>query len=255
MALGTSGVEMIDMAAVYSVFANGGTHVEPYIIEEITDRFGNVIYRRPPQVNRRLISEETSFLLTDALRDVLRGEGGTARSASHLIPSRDAAVKTGSTNSYAYMAGYTPEMVSIAYVGYDTPPANPRLGVTGGRISSLWADFTNKALDQMLGQGVGGTFNVPPGIVQKHLCSDTLLLATTSCPHPFPEYFTRGTGPENYCNIHHGGPRTINICTDSWKRATNFCPASTVRRFNYQPGQDIPTEDCDIHTRVRWPTR
>lgn len=253
MALGTSGVNMIDMAAIYSVFANGGVQVEPYIIEEIRDRFGNVIYRRPPQLNRRLITEETSFLITDALRDVLRAEGGTARSASHLIPSRDAAVKTGSTSDYAYIAGYTPEIVSIAYVGYDTAPPNANLGVTGGRFSPLWANFTNKALDQMLGQGVGGTFTAPPGIVQKHLCSDTLLLATTSCPNKFSEYFTSGTGPEQYCNVHQDSSRARSICTDSWKLATDFCPSDTVRRFIYQPWHEIPTEGCDIHTGVHWP--
>lgn len=247
MALGTSGVNMLDMASVYSVFANGGYQVQPFLIREIRDRFGNIIYRAPAGVQRRVISEETAFLITDTLRDVLRGERGTANSAIPFIPNRDAAVKTGSTNAYAFMAGFTPEIVVMAYVGYDIPPPNPWLGITGGRISPLWANFTNRALNQMFGESYGETFIPPPGIIQKTLCRDSLLLATASCPNPFSEYFIQGTGPETYCNIHQGGTRIIELCIQSWKKATDSCPPNIVRRFSYRPGQQIPTENCHIH--------
>ena len=254
MVLGSNGAYMFSMASVYATFANGGLRVQPFIISEIQDRFGNTVYRRNPQRPQRVISNETAFLITDLLRDVIRSPQGTARGAQNLIPNRDAAVKTGSTFDYAYSAGYTPEMVTIAYIGNDTPTGD--LGLTGGVITSkLWASYTNTALNRIYGEDVGETFTIPAGIEEKTLCRESLLLATPNCPEPFNEYFVRGTGPDTYCNIHQNTRRDVDICTSSWKRATTFCPHNTIQTFRFQPGQQVPPEDCDVHTRVRWPNR
>ncbi|SES85079.1 transglycosylase domain-containing protein [Anaerobranca gottschalkii] len=245
MVLGPNGVNLNNMASVYAVFANGGYLREPYIIEEIHDRFGNIIYRRPPQIPTKVLSEETAFLITDALRDVLRR--GTASSVSNLIPSRDAAVKTGTTEHYAFIAGYTPEMVTTTYIGFNNPTG--KLELLGGRDAGrLWATFTNTALNRMFGENIGGVFSPPPGIVQKNICRETLLLASPQCPLTFTEYFIIGTEPKSSCNLHQNNVTELNVCLQSWGIATEYCPSTLVRRFRFSPGQWVPNFQCPIHT-------
>jgi membrane carboxypeptidase/penicillin-binding protein len=244
MVLGSNGVNLHTMASVYAVFANGGYLMEPFIIEEIQDRFGNVIYRKTPQIPKKVLSGETAFLITDSLRDVLRK--GTASSVSGLIPSRDAAVKTGTTSDYAFIAGYTPEMVTVSYIGHNILTGN--LGLLGGRDAGrLWATFTNTALNRMLGENIGGVFSPPPGIVQKNLCRETLLLASPQCPQQFTEYFIPGTEPKSSCNLHQNNVTELNVCLQSWGIATEYCPSAAVRRFRFFPGQWIPNYQCPIH--------
>jgi membrane peptidoglycan carboxypeptidase len=245
MVLGPQGVNLHNMASVYAVFANGGYLREPYIIQEIQDRFGNIIYRTTPQIPNKVLSEETAFLITDALRDVLRK--GTARTASNLIPTRDAAVKTGTTRDYAFIAGYTPEMVTATYIGFNNPTGN--LELSGGMdAGKLWATFTNTALNRMLGENIGGVFSPPPGIVQKNICRETLLLASPQCPLTFTEYFIIGTEPKSSCNLHSNHVTELNICLQSWGIATDYCPSTSVRRFRFSPGQWVPNFQCHIHT-------
>ncbi len=249
MVLGSNGTSMLDMARAYSVFANGGYSVELYSITEIQDSYGNTIYRRPPRIESRVLSAETSFLITDMLRDVIRSPQGTARFASNLIPNRDVAIKTGTTRDYAYSAGYTPEMVTMAYIGFDEPTGQS-LGIFGGPTTSrMWADFTNQSLNRMLGENVGGTFTVPDGIVEVTLCADTLLLATPNCPNTFNEYFAEGTQPQDYCNIHQNYTINVPICTTSWQLATDFCPVDEVRTFSIPANTQI--QECQVHTRRR----
>ncbi|SOY52377.1 Penicillin-binding protein 1A [Cupriavidus taiwanensis] len=150
MALGSGAVTPLQMAGAYSVFANGGYRVNPYLIQKVVDARGNVISETRPQRAGtdavRVLDARTAFIADTMLRDVVRY--GTANSAKQRLGRNDLAGKTGTTNDAvdAWFAGYTPNLVAIAWMGYDQPKS---LGVreTGGGLAlPIWVSYMSKAL-------------------------------------------------------------------------------------------------------------
>jgi len=157
IALGTSVVRPIEMAAAYSTFANEGVYHRPTAILEVTDPDGNILESHRP-TSRVAISKEAAFLITHALQGVI--ERGTGRDAQGLTSIRPAAGKTGTTDHHrdAWFVGYTPQLVCAVWVGYDD---NSELGktravdgmiaglsMTGGRVACpIWTEFMIGALD------------------------------------------------------------------------------------------------------------
>ena len=150
MALGSGAVTPLQMAGAYSVFANGGYRVNPYLIQKVVDARGNVISETHPQRAGsdavRVLDARTAFIADTMLRDVVRY--GTANSAKQRLGRNDLAGKTGTTNDAvdAWFAGYTPNLVAIAWMGYDQPKS---LGVreTGGGLAlPIWVGYMGKVL-------------------------------------------------------------------------------------------------------------
>ncbi len=150
MALGAGSVTPLQMAGAYSVFANGGYRVNPYLIQKVVDARGNVISETKPQRAGadavRVLDARTAFIADTMLRDVVRT--GTANSAKQRLGRNDLAGKTGTTNDAvdAWFAGYTPKLVAIAWMGYDQPKS---LGVreTGGGLAlPIWVGYMGKML-------------------------------------------------------------------------------------------------------------
>lgn len=153
MALGSGAVTPLQMAGAYSVFANGGFRVNPYLIQRIVDQRGEVISEtRPQRANEnavQVLDPRNAFVMDTMLRDVVRM--GTANSAKQRLGRNDLAGKTGTTNDAvdAWFAGYTPKIVAVAWMGYDTPRS---LGVreTGGGLAlPIWASYMGSALKGM----------------------------------------------------------------------------------------------------------
>jgi len=151
IALGSSVVRPIEMAAAYATFANHGVYHRPTAILEVTDPDGRVLESHVP-ISRVAISKETAFMVTHVLEGVI--ERGTGRDARRLTKIRPAAGKTGTTDDTrdAWFVGYTPQLVCAVWVGYDD---NSELGetrqglnMTGGRVACpIWTDFMLKALE------------------------------------------------------------------------------------------------------------
>lgn len=149
MALGSGSVTAWQLAGAYSVFANGGYRVRPYIITKIVDGEGKVVMQaKPDQVGKsapRVIDARNAFLMNSLLQDVARV--GTAARARQLGRS-DLAGKTGTTNNHvdAWFAGYNPKQVAVAWMGYDQPRSLGR-NETGGRAAlPIWIDYMAVAL-------------------------------------------------------------------------------------------------------------
>ena len=150
MALGAGSATPWQMATGYATFANGGYRVQPYVIQEIQDSNGNVLARVDPPVAgksaARVIDERNAFVMNSMLQDVVNA--GTATRAKRLGRS-DLAGKTGTTNDYvdAWFCGYNPDVVTVAWVGFDQP-SNLGRGETGGRTAlPIWIDYMKVALD------------------------------------------------------------------------------------------------------------
>jgi len=150
LALGAGATTPLQMAGAYSVFANGGYRISPYLISKVTDADGKVLSEaRPDRAGvdaNRVIDERNAWLMDSMLRDVARY--GTAAKAQQVLKRPDIAGKTGTTNDSidAWFAGYQPHLVGIAWIGYDQPRNLGNKETGGGLALPIWIGFMQKAL-------------------------------------------------------------------------------------------------------------
>ena len=164
MALGAGSVTPMQMATGYSVFANGGYRVNPYLITKITDQRGKVLLEVTPPVldeSMRGIDARNAFIMNSLLQEVART--GTAAKAQALLKRPDIFGKTGTTNDSidTWFVGFQPTLTAAVWMGYDTPR---KLGdrETGGGLSlPIWINFMDYAL-----KGVPvSEYQTPAGVV------------------------------------------------------------------------------------------
>ncbi len=189
IALGSLTATPLDLTAAYGVFANGGVKMEPIGIKYIIDRRGSVIENNEPK-GVRVLDEQTSFLMTSMLQDVVRyGTGWRAKALR-----RPVAGKTGTTNEYrdAWFLGFTMDMICGVWVGYDDmrPMAKDE---TGSKAASpIWVDFMRKISANLEPR----EFPTPEGITTRLIDRETGLLANRWTDNPLLEYFKEGTEPK-----------------------------------------------------------
>lgn len=184
MALGAGSVTPMQMATAYSVFANGGYRVNPWLIAKVSEqKGGKVLVSTPPPVlddSMRAIDARNAFIMSSLLQEVTRS--GTAARAQATLKRPDLYGKTGTTNDSmdAWFAGYQPTLTAVTWIGYDTPR---KLGdrETGGGLSlPVWISFMEHAL-----KGVPITeISAPEGVTN------------TGGDWAYDEY-ARGTGVSN----------------------------------------------------------
>ena len=149
MALGAGSVTPMQMATGFSVFANGGYRVNPYLIAKITDQRGRVLLDvTPPVLNESMrgIDARNAFVMNSLLQEVARS--GTAAKAQSMLKRTDIFGKTGTTNDSidTWFVGFQPTLAAAVWMGYDTPK---KLGdrETGGGLSlPIWINFMEYAL-------------------------------------------------------------------------------------------------------------
>jgi penicillin-binding protein, 1A family len=163
MALGAGSVTPWQMAQAYGVFANGGYRVEPYFIEKIVDDRGNVLAQAQPthagDESLRVIDSRNAFLMTSMLEEVAQ-RGSGAR--TNTLKRRDLAGKTGTTNDYvdAWFAGFQPNLVGVAWMGFDQPKKLGSNETGSAAALPIWISYMREALkgvpeaEQSLPEGV-----------------------------------------------------------------------------------------------------
>ncbi|HJV97123.1 MAG TPA: penicillin-binding transpeptidase domain-containing protein, partial [Albitalea sp.] len=152
MALGAGSVTPLQMASAYSVFANGGYRVNPYLISKLTDERGRVLTEpKPPVLDQslRTLDARNVFVMQSLLQEVTRS--GTAAPAQAALKRPDIYGKTGTTNDSmdAWFAGFQAHVVAVVWMGYDNPR---KLGdkETGGGLSlPVWIDYMKVALKNL----------------------------------------------------------------------------------------------------------
>ena len=172
MALGAGNATPIQQATAYSVFANGGYRVVPYIIERVEDARGTVLMAAKPAVAgagaERVIDARNAFIMTSIMRDVVRM--GTASRAMKLGRG-DLAGKTGTTNEFvdAWFCGYNAELVAVAWIGFDTPQTLGRNETGAQAALPIWMGYMGAVL-----KGVPEQPLTPPnGVVAMRVNPDT----------------------------------------------------------------------------------
>ena len=149
MALGAGSVTPMQMVSAYSVFANGGYRINPWLIAKVTEQKGKLFLEtRTPVLDEsmRVIDARNAFMMQSLLQTVTRS--GTAASAQATLKRPDLYGKTGTTNDSmdAWFAGFQPTLAAVTWIGYDTPR---KLGdrETGGGLSlPVWIRFMEQAL-------------------------------------------------------------------------------------------------------------
>jgi penicillin-binding protein 1A len=191
LALGSSGVSLMELTRAYSIFPNGGMLVKPIFIKRILDRSGQVVEENQPEA-REVISKETSYVMTDLMMAVI--QEGTGWRIKKL--GRPAGGKTGTTNNLwdAWFVGYTPDLVTGVWAGNDNRMPMGK-GETGSRVASpIWLYFMS---DVLKGRPVVD-FEVPEGVVFAKIDVDTGLLAGPYSKDTVFQAFKEGTEPKEY---------------------------------------------------------
>jgi len=199
VALGAYEVTPLEVAGAYTIFANQGVRMDPYWLSQVRDRNGATLERASPK-GIPVLDRRIAFLMTDLMQGVInRGTGVGARARGFTAP---AAGKTGTSHD-GWFAGYTSNLLTIVWVGYDS---NAELPLSGAASAlPIWTEFMKRAV----------TFQPyrqtempvpPPGIVQAAIDSDTGELATPHCPKTETAYFVAGTQPGEYCHLHYLQP-------------------------------------------------
>lgn len=197
VALGAFEVTPIEMAGAYTAFANEGMRIQPHALLRVKSADGHVnkAYKYDPQ---EIIRPELAYLMTHLMAGVIdSGTGAGVRARGFTLP---AAGKTG-TSRDGWFAGYTKDILAIAWVGFDD---NRDLNLEGARSAlPIWTEFMLKVnqlypprdTDRMY-------FEPPPGIEFARIDADSLMLANPSCENTFEEAFIAGTAPTSYCPLH-----------------------------------------------------
>ena len=191
IALGSSGVSLLELVDAYSVFANGGFRAEPVFITKIADRNGNILEEIAPSLEK-VIEKSTAYIMTSLLEGVVKhGTGWRVRALG-----RPVAGKTGTTNNLhdAWFVGFTPRYITGTWVGFDDERSLGK-NETGSRAASpIWLGFMKKVV---AGRPIR-VFQVPEGIVFSKIDAQTGLLPISKSKKTIFESFKEGTAPTEF---------------------------------------------------------
>jgi len=228
IAIGTSGVTVLEMASAYTAFATGGLHADPIAILRVEDKDRNVIEETVPRA-RRVLSQEVANQMDRMLRAVVLW-GTASKGAGHIPEARG---KTGTTQSErdAWFVGYTPQLLAAVWVGNDDN--TPMRRATGGIVCApIWASFMEEALKFRLQapkvEIVSSSEDREPRRIRERRSSD------------------RSTQEEASSSSDTADSDIISvpICDESGQLATEACPSTHMEQF---PRDEAPTERCSLH--------
>lgn len=195
LTLGGGEVKMTEMAQAFGVFANQGNRINLIPILKIEDSNGRVLEQFKQPAGERVLSAETSFLISSIISDNGARSAAFGSASKLVIKGKTVAVKTGTTDDKRdnWTLGYTPNYLVAVWVGNNNnKPMNPAItsGVTGA--APIW----NEIMTYVLKNSVNESFKVPSGVVSREICSVTGGQKSETCANRF-EYFISGTEPKD----------------------------------------------------------
>jgi penicillin-binding protein 1B len=196
IALGAMEATPLQLATAYASFANGGIKVDPVLIDRIVSGRGDTLYQSKVS-DTRILSEQNAYMITDMLKGVV--ERGTGRAANDSL-GKDVAIagKTGSSKD-GWFVGYTPNLVTVVWVGYDE---TQDVGSTGGEIAlPLWVDFMKAAIRANPELG-GSVFEMPAGMTSVVVDPETGMAADSMCPLSERVVLKKSMSPAVKCLMH-----------------------------------------------------
>lgn len=229
LALGTDETTLHDLVLAYTPLATGGIRPEARTIIRVYDSRHRTWMENPPALTQ-VISPAAAFVTTQMLKDVMTY--GTAKSLKKFTQGHPSAGKTGTTDDYrdAWFIGYTPQIITGVWVGYDKPRPGGK-GFTGGVVAApIWERFMRKAVASK----PAADFPKPDTVVSVSIDPATGVLATADCPVKHDEFYIAGTEPTEYCPKHGG---------DSLKPSPSLLPSTNVDERLPEDGNKDQQED------------
>jgi penicillin-binding protein 1B len=198
IALGSYVATPMEVAGAYTIFSNGGTYVEPRFILAVNDASGRLLWRSP-EVTRQVLDPRVAYLMVDLLESVINnGTGAGARTRGFTLP---AAGKTGTSHD-GWFAGFTSNLLAIAWVGYDD---DRELKLTGADSAlPIWTEFMKRATQYPAYRDVT-PFEAPPGIVAVPVQMTATLPSGGDEIVVRNENFIEGTEPQGQTSRQGGG--------------------------------------------------
>lgn len=228
LALGgiTEGVTNLELTGAYAAIANNGKYIEPTLFTKVVDANGNIILQSD-QKTKKVMQSSTAWLLTNAMKEVVTDGTGTAVSLSSNMP---VAGKTGTTsnNVDSWFTGYTPYYTASIWMGYDI---NKKFS-SENYHKKIWKAIMDKVIS--VKKLKIKDFDDCDKITSAYICSKSGKLAINGvCDHEInpnsssgikneirKEYFSKGTEPTEYCDIHI----KVTLCSSSNLLARKTCP-------------------------------
>ncbi|MCK6527572.1 PBP1A family penicillin-binding protein [Myxococcota bacterium] len=193
--LGASDTSPLDLAVAYATLANGGARVSPSWVRAVRDPGGEAQMTVDRIAPKRVLRPDTAHLVTDLLRGVVLRGTGRASSSAVKVPFVG---KTGTTDRArdAWFAGYSADLVTVVWVGYDGEEV---VGLTGGQAAlPLWSRYMASIGKYLSGQD----FSPPEGVVAVPVCPRSGRIAHPGCPLTVQAAFRAGTDPPESCPVH-----------------------------------------------------
>ena len=207
MAIGSYDATPLDMAGAYTVFANGGLHLDPWMLASVRTPTGDVIQDFTP-TSQQVLDPRVAYLTTNMMEAVLGGNGsdpcevggrdfcGTGAGVRNMGFTAPAAGKTGTSHD-AWFAGFTSSLLCIVWVGNDDYTS---IDLEGAHAAApIWADFMKQAI-QLPQYSDTNEFTPPDGVQLVSIDKNTNLLADSSCPDDYTAAFLDGTSPTDTCD-------------------------------------------------------
>jgi penicillin-binding protein 1B len=207
VAIGTYDATPLDMAGAYTVFANNGVHLDPWLLASVRTPTGDVITDYTPS-SRQVLDPRVAYLTTSLMEAVLEGNGrdgcviegrdycGTGAGVRNMGFVSPAAGKTGTSHD-AWFAGFTSNLLCIVWVGNDD---YTNLNLEGAHAAApVWAEFMKKAV--LLPQySDTNEFRAPDGVAVEKIDKVSNLLSDETCPDSYDAAFLDGTAPTVTCD-------------------------------------------------------
>lgn len=207
MAIGAYDATPLDMAGAYTIFANGGMHLDPWMLASVRSATGDVMTDYTP-TSHQVLDPRVAYLTTNMMEAVLQGNGsdgcliggrdfcGTGAGVRNMGFLAPAAGKTGTSHD-AWFAGFTSNLLCIVWVGNDD---YTNINLEGAHAAApIWAEFMKKAV-QLPQYSDTKEFIPPAGVDLINLDKATNLLPDGACPDTYTAAFLEGTEPTNTCD-------------------------------------------------------
>ena len=204
VAIGAYAATPIEMAGAYTVFANGGVKIDPWMLASVRSVKGDPISDYAP-VSKPVLDPRVAFLTLSLMEDVVNNRHGTGAGVRNMGFRAPAAGKTG-TEHDSWFAGFTSNLLCVVWVGNDDYTDVKLQGAFGA--APIWADFMKHAV-KLPQYSDTKDFVPPPGVVDVNLDNMTNLLADASCPVDYTAAFLDGTQPTDTCDHSNGDQRNV----------------------------------------------
>ena len=204
MAIGSYDATPLQMAGAYTVFANGGIKIDPWMLASVRAPNGDVIADYAPQT-KPVLDPRATYLTVSMMEQVLNNPHGTGAEVRNWGFRSPAAGKTGTSHD-AWFAGFTSNLLCVVWVGNDD---YSDIKIEGAFAAApIWADFMKNAV-QLPQYSDTRDFVPPPGVIQVRLDDNTNLLADDACPQDYTAAFLDGTQPTDTCDHSVGDQRNL----------------------------------------------